>query len=436
MLIYTENISPRFQYIAEFAGKLIAGKSFELTTDKNQYLESASGKINYSPHRISDDECWIKPHGLLSETTVTPQQIQCSERDGRKFFFSTEGDWPFDIFAASFYLLTRYEEYLPHSKDMYGRYSHENSLAFREKFLGIPLVNFWWNDFKNAYRDRFSTFNSPSPQAFTFLPTYDIDIAWSYKSKGWQRNLGGFLKSAFRGDWKQNTDRISVLRKKSRDPYDCYGWLNKLHENYRLKPYYFFLVADKKGKYDRNISPSRPELQELIRDHFIRYPIGLHPSWRSGDEHELLKREIETLSRITGSGCLSSRQHYIRFDLPETYRRLLDAGIRYDFSMGYGSINGFRASVTTPFYWYDLQEEKQTELMLFPFCYMEANSYYEQKFTAQQALEEMRDYRKVVKSVGGMLITIWHNHFLGNEKVFGEWKQVYEEFIRETAEKV
>ncbi|HRO69667.1 MAG TPA: hypothetical protein PK951_04780, partial [Chitinophagaceae bacterium] len=171
-------------------------------------------------------------------------------------------------------------------------------------------------------------------------------------------------------------------------------------------------------------------------DHFIRYPIGLHPSWRSGDEYELLKKEIETLSRITGSGCLSSRQHYIRVDLPDTYRRLLDAGIRYDFSMGYGGINGFRASVTTPFYWYDLQEEKQTDLMLFPFCYMEANSFYEQKFTAQQALEEMREYRKVVKSVGGMLITIWHNHFLGSEKVAGEWKQVYEEFIRETAEKV
>lgn len=435
MLIYTETITPRLQYIAEFSGKLLMGKPFELTTDRELFLRSGAEKINYSSGRNNSTEFWLRPHSLLFENSITDQVIQCSEMDGYSTFFKTEGDWPFDIFAASFYLLSRYEEYLPHEKDMYGRYAHENSLAYKEKFLGVPLVNIWWNNFKNALRDRFPSFGTPLP-AFTFLPTYDIDIAWSYKQKGWQRNLGGLIQSTFRGEWEQNAERLSVLRKKQKDPYDSYGWLNKLHENYRVKPYYFFLVADPRGKYDKNISPRRKEMQQLIRDHFIRYPIGIHPSWRSGDEHELLKKEIDTLSRITGSGCLSARQHYIRFDLPGTFRRLLDAGIRYDFSMGYGSINGFRASVTTPFYWYDLLNEKQTELMLFPFCYMEANSFYEQRFSSQQALEEMREYRKIVKSVGGTLITIWHNHFLGTEKSFEGWKRVYEQFIKETVEKV
>ena len=142
------------------------------------------------------------------------------------------------------------------------------------------------------------------------------------------------------------------------------------------------------------------------------------------------------MEEYTGNKVVSSRQHYIRFTLPETFRRLIDQGIQFDFSMGYGSINGFRASVASPFYWYDLEKEKQTALMLFPFCFMEANSFYEQKYSAQQALEEMRHYYKVVKSVNGTFIMIWHNHFLGTDKLYAGWREVYEQFIKETVNSV
>ena len=108
-------------------------------------------------------------------------------------------------------------------------------------------------------------------------------------------------------------------------------------------------------------------------------------------------------------------------------------GIQFDFSMGYGSINGFRASVASPFYWYDLEKEKQTELILFPFCYMDANSFYEQKYTAPQALEEMRHYYQSVRSVNGTFIMIWHNNFLGTDKLYAGWKEMYEQFIKEVA---
>ena len=143
-------------------------------------------------------------------------------------------------------------------------------------------------------------------------------------------------------------------------------------------------------------------------------------------------KEIDKLKAITGTTIQSSRQHYIRFTLPDTFRNLLENGLRFDFSMGYGSVNGFRASITTPFYWYDLANEKQTELLLFPFCFMDANSFYEQKYTAQQALEEMRHYYRAVQNVSGNLIMIWHNSFLGTDKTFAGWKEAYEQFIKET----
>lgn len=439
MLIYTSTITPRLHYIADFIGKEIEGRSFELTSDKDYYLKSDTEKINYSPERILSEEFWLKPHSLLFENKISEQLIQCFEVGGQKAFFKSEGDFSFDVFAASFYLLSRYEEYLPHRKDMYGRYAHENSLAFRENFLHIPLINLWLEEFKKNLQSKLPNLKSDSYRIrtsnFTFLPTYDIDIAWSYKHKGLWRSFGGLMQSLVKGRWQELHERVKLFREKQKDPYDSYDWLNQLHEQHQLKPHYFFLMAEKRGKYDKNICPRQKALQALISDHFIRYPVGIHPSWRSGDEHSLLKKEIDSLQVITGNKVLSSRQHYIRLTLPETFRRLIENGIQFDFSMGYGSINGFRASVCSPFYWYDLENEKQTELMLFPFCYMEANSFYEQKFTAQQAFDEMRNYHDAVKSVNGTFIMIWHNHFFGTDKLFSGWKEVYEQFIEEVGEK-
>ena len=361
---------------------------------------------------------------------IREQDIECFEANNYKAFFKTEGDFLFDIFAASFFLLSRYEEYLPHQKDMYGRYAHESSLAFKENFLHLPIINIWIKDFKEALRAKFPSLAIHRPP-FTFFPTYDIDEAYSYKYKQWWRTAGGLVKAIVNGQWSILSERIKVLFGKNKDPYDAFEWMNELHGQYNLKPEYFFLIAGKTGKYDKNILPSKKAMQDLIQEHSNRYSIGIHPSWQSGDDPDKLKFEILRLGHISGKQILSSRQHFIRFILPHTYRRLIDLGIESDFSMGYGSINGFRASVATPFYWYDLEKDEQTKLLLYPFCFMEANSFFEQKFSPQQTLEELEHYYNIVKSVNGTLITIWHNTFLGTSKLSKGWREVYEQFVRQ-----
>jgi hypothetical protein len=437
MLLYCDSITPRLQYIAGFIGKEISSSGLQLVNSIEDFSNYNGIRINYSSARILAEEVWIKPQGLLTEKDIREQVIDCFAIKDVKAFFKTEGDLTFDIFSASFFLLSRYEEYLPHKKDSYGRYHHENSIAYKEGFLNQPLVNVWIGLLKEVITKKFPAAALPDPakRSFGFIPTYDIDIAWSYLHKGWWRNAGGMIRSLLTFQWSALTERIRVLRKKEKDPYDAYSWMRQLHNDYKLKPYYFFLVADETGRYDKNISPHKKVMQDLIYDHAIHYPVGVHPSWRSGDDRFLLKTELSTLSKVTGVDVRSSRQHYLRFTLPDTFHQLIDAGIRFDFSMGYGHSNGFRASVASPFYWYDLEKERQTELLLFPFCFMEANSFYEQKYTADQALEEMRHYYKVVKAVNGTYMMIWHNSFLGTDKKFAGWRDIYEQLVKEISQK-
>jgi hypothetical protein len=294
----------------------------------------------------------------------------------------------------------------------------------------MPLVNIWLQYFKDELKKKFPSLILHY-SSFAFLPTYDIDEAWSYKHKAWWRSAGAAVKDLLKGKWDRFALRRKVLNNQKEDPFDSYDWMDNLHRAHKFKPRYFFLVPEKTGRYDRNILPAETALQTLIRQHAAKYAIGIHPSWQSGDKPSLIKKEIRALERITAIKITSSRQHFIRFTLPSTYRHLIDAGIKEDFSMGYGSINGFRASVASPFYWYDLEKEQTSYLLLYPYCYMEANSFFEQKFTPQQALDEMRHYYKAIKAINGTLITIWHNTFLGTDKLFEGWRDMYKQVITE-----
>ena len=432
LLLYTNTTSPRLRYIVDFISSELFTDPITITTDKDQFTRHTGPRLNYSDTDFSEEEFFIKATSLLFEDTIVPQHIECFELNYAKAFFATRGDCPFDILAASFYLLSRYEEYLPHEKDEYGRYAHTNSLAWKEKFLHLPLVNSWLSDFRKALQLKFPALPFKRPR-FEFVPSYDIDIAWSYRHKGWRRNAGGFLRSLQNGQWAQVKERWQVLRQKQKDPFDSYEWLDALHLYCKVKPVYFFLVAGEQKGYDKNIPTSSKAFRELVQYYAQVYKIGLHPSWQSSvaPDTTILKEEKEWMEVIIDRPIAHSRQHYIKFELPDTFRRLISAGLLKDYSMGYGAINGFRASVASSFYWFDLQKNETTALRLFPFCYMDANSFYEQKHTPQQAYEELVHFYNTIKKHHGLMVTIWHNHFLGTDPLFAGWKEMYEIFMKE-----
>ncbi|MCW3075155.1 MAG: hypothetical protein JWP69_2224 [Flaviaesturariibacter sp.] len=427
VIVYSHTASPRLLYLLDFLSHYY-GQPFILADDKEVFLKEEGTKINYSNNSL-ESAIQIVPTGLLFQKGIHPIEIHCFQHQADFIaFFKTDDTFGFDLFAAIFYLLTRYEEYLPHQKDEYGRYAHQNSLAFKNDFLRIPLINVWLEYFRKLIAP---ITPNPKPQTpnFSFLPTYDIDMAWSYREKGFVRNMGGLAKSIVNGQWAMAQARITVLRGKEKDPFDCYDWLEELHSRHSLQPVYFFHAGKRQNAYDKSISVTNKAVRDLICITSKSATIGLHPSWHSGDERAAIGEEKESIEAIIQQPVTASRQHYIRFTLPQTFRHLLAAGITDDYSMGYGSINGFRASIASPFYWYDLERGEKTALLLHPFCFMDANSYYEQKDTPQQAFTELEHYYNEVKKVNGRLITVWHNSILGTDATFQGWREIYERFI-------
>lgn len=432
-ILLSEAPSPRLEYVASWLFEDMLGTGLRITQDPVEWEASDLFRIRYT-REVTPDAFHIEPEGLLYEKGLRTEKPSVAVYDDHPILFpAIGGDLPFDILSAAFYLVSRYEEYLPHRSDAYGRYDHRDSLAWTGGFLDRPLVDIWAATLRDALQRRFPSAGFPR-RSFRFQPTYDIDIAWAHRHRSFLRTISGAAASLLKGRSADAFDRAATLLGIRADPYDVYAWLDGMHETHPSDSMYFFLVAGSMSRYDRNISPDHPGMQSLIAEHARRYRVGLHPSWASGDDEGLLSREAGRLSELAdGRPVRHSRQHYLRFKLPGTYRALIRIGITHDHSMGYGAVNGFRASTCTSFRWYDLGEERATELRVHPFCFMDATAHHELGMDPGKALSSLLGYLDEVRQVCGVMETVFHNGMLGTHRMYRGWSEAYAAFLDEAA---
>ena len=347
---------------------------------------------------------------------------------GMPVFFACDngGTVPFDIFSAIFFLLTRYEEYYAFTPDRHGRYPATESVLYRNGWLERPVVDEWVDAFRQLLGQHWGIQISGS--AFRYLPTYDIDIAYSHTYKGMKRIMGAYIRAVLRGDMQQIAERIQVLKKKVKDPYDSFAWLHGLHLEAHMRPVYFILCALRTTDFDKNIHPHHPAMMRVIKQLARDGDIGIHPSYFS-DTGGILGKELKALEQISDQRVLISRQHYIRLHVPATFRLLLANGIEQDFSMGYGAHLGFRAGTGSSFLWYDLQRETTTALRVHPFCFMDTTCHFELRLTTEQSFERLAAMTSILQRTGSALITIFHNFSLGTDKQWTGWSDCYRKYL-------
>ena len=162
LLVYTHKITPRLTYTFKHICKRILGIEVSFTSKVEDFIAHNSLKMSYAKQPLSN-ELFIRSNDLLFEQGLSDLDIHVQKWDNTKGFFATgeRSDLPFDIFAASFYLLSRYEEYLPHVNDAYGRFMAKDSLAYNNKFLNQPVVDIWAYKLKDVLKKRFPGFVFP-----------------------------------------------------------------------------------------------------------------------------------------------------------------------------------------------------------------------------------------------------------------------------------
>lgn len=429
ILVYTHKVTPRVRYIFKHIFTRILLVSVDFTSKIEEFVAHNGPKLSYTKVPLGN-EFFIRSHDLLFDQGVSDLEINIQNWDEVPCFFNAgpKSNIPFDIFSASFYLISRYEEYLPHVRDIHERYTAEQSLAFKYRFLEKPVVDLWAMKLKKELTERFVDYEFPE-RSFNFISTIDIDNAYAYKHKSFVRSTGGFINDFFKLKLRNFWDRLLVLLRIRKDPYNVFDKILAISKKHKIKTIFFFLIGDY-TTFDTNVSASKNKFRLLIK-HIVDYAqVGLHPSYFTMKKSSMLKKEKERLESITNIPTTKSRQHFLRFSLPETYQNLIDLEIEEDYSMGYASHVGFRASTCTPFYFYDLDFEIQTPLKIVPFALMDTtlNDYME--LTPKQSLGRIKDLYTEVKNVKGTFVTLFHNESISGYLRWRGWQRVYETMLK------
>jgi len=324
--IFTSSNVPRLRYVAEIILGDILGLTWELVTDRRKLGKNPV--INYSSENIPGS-FKINPDPLLFEKGVKEREIITYDWNGLPVFFQTtsDSDLPFDIFAASFFLVTRYEEYLEFEPDEYGRFKASSSVSYKHGFLDLPVVDLWSKEFAKALLRKFQILVFKRNE-YKALTTIDFDEPFLYLGKGVFASLGGFIHDVAEGK-KHVSDRYDCVAKGKKDPYDVFDYIFETIEKSNTDVRFFIPTADR-SEFDKNPSWKNEKYRILINSIADKLKIGLHPSFRASDDESLLKTEMDRLRSILQKDVHLSRFHFLRILMPDSYRNLINAGINED----------------------------------------------------------------------------------------------------------
>jgi hypothetical protein len=412
--IYTPNPGPRLKYIAHFIFREVLGAARVEIISQPQF--TAPVRINYSDTAL-EGTFQITPFGLLSEKGLRLQPLHAMEYEGISIFFPVAGgNLPFDFFSAAFFLLSRYEEYLPGLRDEHNRFAAAYSTASHLGFLQLPYIDLWAGKLAARLSEFFHTpltFNNKYSAALSI----DVDFPYAFKGHNTRGQTLRLMKDVAKMNSEASGARIKFM-KKGKDPFDTFDALCDAAKAARL-PIAFFCQTGDQGPYDRNLHPKNPVYASLLRKLAKEHQVGLHPSYKSADEPHRLLEEKERLETALSQKIHTTRQHYIRIKTPEYYRKLIEINITHDYSMGYVRQPGFRASTSRSFKFYDVEKDLETPLTIHPFVLMDSIFVNHLLVGETKALQLSKAIIAEVKRTQGVAHIVFHNPVLS--ETF-EWK--------------
>lgn len=427
--IYTDKYTNRLKYVADHIFKRILGQPVNIINKEEDLPTlSSSPLIVYSDTLKVKGALHIIPNGLLFKKGVREYDLTMSTWEGEKIFFATSGgDIPFDMFSASFYLLSRYEEYLPIKEnfDDKGCFIAEKSLAYKEGFLDTPLVDVWALKLEEKLKTLFANYTSTQDKRFRFLPIISVNTPYRYRTYSILGNILRLGKKVLERDWSGLKKQLRVLLRIEQDPYCNVDKIVDIHNRNSLRPLFALRVSNKRW-YKRPIYFAYNTYKKVL---CRNYQMALCISGAATGSASQLKSEQKRLSRIFKTRIVIGVSGVSEFIIPDFYRNLSNSKIKEDFSMSYPDRIGFRASTCTPFRIYDLNREEyyRIDVHSVPFA---AWSVKKMGLSKEEIINSAKEMAKTVKNLKGEFIIASHNDNFVDSTLFKGWSATYEYTIR------
>ncbi|MEO0468769.1 MAG: polysaccharide deacetylase family protein [Bacteroidota bacterium] len=422
--------SPRLRYALDLVLQQMLGLEWTLVMAADYEPEKHAPLVNYTQLML-EEAIDLPNSGLLSKDVVEEVDLKVSQQGGKSwlFFYPVSGrsyQLPYDVFSAVFYLATEYEKYVWGHKDQYDRDDHS---AYPSQEYGLnewPLAHVYAFQLGEVLQQTFNL--RPQPPIPQDEITIDVDFPWKYKHKGLVVELGGLVKDVVKGGWHRLGERFTALFR-GKDPNYTFPLIQACCSPDKTR---FFFLIDRNSPHDSRFTHHHPEYRALIQSLAeAGYGLGIHPSFTSYLDEKRLQTETEALKKLVKKDILHSRQHFLRLKLPDTYRYLLDIGIKAEYSPCRFQDGGFPAGMCMPYPWFDLAKNEATELMLHPTIAMDRTFQQYLGLHATESVEAFRILRQRTHQFGGTFTFLFHNDALSESEEWIGWREPLVTFLGE-----
>jgi peptidoglycan/xylan/chitin deacetylase (PgdA/CDA1 family) len=311
--------------------------------------------------------------------------------------------------------LMRAEEYSGNAKDQHGRFVSSSS---KYSNIRVPEVSI-------ALKRNMGELDYPNGRKFAIVLTHDIDLI----KPSIPRSFISAARYAVKGETGEMMRSILWRRKGiESSPYLCSKEIIALEAKYGASSTFFFMAhgPDWTGAgYDPELV--RNEMG-VVTDGGCE--VGLHGSFDAACSIERLRNEKERLQRVTDQRIRGYRNHYLRFNIPDTWNNLESAGFEYDSTLGFYDNVGFRDGMCYPYRPSDVTSERTINLWEIPLHVMDCALYAYMGASSEESWQMMERMIDHVESCNGMICLLWHNEAFSNPRL-REWRQLYEKVLSE-----
>lgn len=398
-LVFCKKITPRLDYIFKHIFEVSLGIPIDFTTKIDSFIAHVGPKMTYGAAPLGN-EFFIQANPLLFEQGIQQQNIEVKPWGDTVSFFEVEkhSTFSFDLFAASFYLLSRYEEYLPHLGNEMGHFTSSASLAGANNFLEIPVVDFWTAALLEALQQQFPELKQQANHLPKEIILIEVDRPYKYMHKSFFRNVFQWFESLIKLDLWELIEQPLTLLHLRKDPWNNFEEIITLLRDKKIQIEFFFLYA-RISYLDRGISINNKSFQKIIKEVADYFRVNLLASHEAGDQISVLKEERFNLSTLIHKEVQQARYLGGVRSVNEAYRNLVSQEIKCDFSLLYPDRIGYRASTSVPFQYYDLSNEVKTTLSIYPVVGQISSIGLDTAHKNFKKLQELKDLNPLVNSV-------------------------------------
>ncbi len=337
-----------------------------------------------------------------------------------------------DIFSASFFMLTRWEEYVNKNRDNHNRFPAYESLAYKQGFLDRAIVNEYVEWLKQELL-RLDSSLKFKEREFELILTHDVDAPLLHSS--FMHHIKASIldivqRKSIKLFINRNVDYLKIKLFNKQDPFDTFDYIMSLSEKVGLKSYFFFM-AKGTSSYDNMYKSSDKFIKKLIknikkRGHFI----GIHPTYNAYNNPAQFKKEKEELERSFNTKISFGREHYLRFEVPTTWQIWEDNNMEWDSTLSYADKEGFRCGVCYPYSAFNILTRKKLKLKERPLIVMEGSfATYQANVSPVEMKKKIEGLMEQVKRYNGEFVLLWHNSSFNTDD-WKKYKMVYESIVK------